>query len=133
MVTGILLHGYHLEARNWEYVVWGEEPNQLGLIPKTILTILDEGIERVQKLFIGTGASEYDGVKESECILRCMLENLGKLQRFTAIKRHERFQSTRDMVLLERRLKDVAEPETTSQNTREEVACALQRFVAVGG
>jgi len=64
MKTAVLIHGCHLQAKDWGNIVWGDPlKGILGRIPKGLRVALQEDAELV---YWGTGASEKDGVKESQ-------------------------------------------------------------------
>jgi hypothetical protein len=131
MKIGILVHGRHVEAVNWEKLAWGEPPHRLGALPMMALVALNAGVENVSGIVFGTGASEKDGLKEAEYMKRFLLEHTGKLGEFELIKAHPRFQSSRDLVLLDQLFRRVI-CETDSKNTDEEVANAAQIFSELG-
>lgn len=72
-----LIHGCHLEAEGWESVVWGSPSEGLwGSIPRGVQLSYDENVSLI---FWGTGASEKDGVKESEYMFKLAISRLSEL------------------------------------------------------
>ncbi len=64
MKTAVLIHGCYLQAGDWENIVWGN-PNigRLGRASKGLLVARQEGADFI---YWGTGASEKNGIKESQ-------------------------------------------------------------------
>ncbi len=119
MKTGILCHGRHLLATNWELHEWGnEKKNLLGQIPKTLLLVHQETPETI---VFGTGASEKDGLKESEYILKYMFEHFGNLQNFSQF-------NGINLTELEKYMKGHSVVDKTSQNTYEEIKRTIEVF-----
>ena len=58
--TGVLVHGYNLNASLWESVTWGSSKDQMGRIPMGIFVALSE---KAEALIFGSGASEREGIK----------------------------------------------------------------------
>lgn len=82
--TGILCHGRHLLANNWELHQWGDADNeQLGQILKTCQLAYNE---KPEIIVFGTGASEKDGVKESEYTIKYMMDNFDRMKDFSKFK-----------------------------------------------
>lgn len=126
--TGILVHGRHLKSLAWEKLALGfPEKGKLGVLSKLVYVVLTLGLENISTIVFGTGASEKDGLKESQYTKRFLLENLGKLSEFECIKNHPRFQSTADLVRLKEILQDII-CDVESQNTNEEVKNAARCF-----
>jgi hypothetical protein len=96
-----------------------------------VLVALNAGVENVAQIVFGTGASEKDGLKEAEYSKRFLLEHAGELGLFDLIKTHPRFQSSRDLVLLDGLFRGII-CETSSKNTDEEVANAAKIFSELG-
>lgn len=115
MKTGVWVHGFLLQAENWQKIVWGEPPNLLGRVPKAVLVTLEED---AMLLGFGTGASESNGKKEAEFIRDYLLEHFFELAEFTAFKGI-------DLARARKRIAKVAKTETQSQNTKEEAEFAV--------
>ena len=113
-LTAVLVHGFHLQAEEWEAVVFGEG-KQLGRVPKGIL----EAIKRDASLIIfGTGASHTaEGVKEGQYILNQALTN--KLEDLAR-------RAGKTARALAEYLKRVALVDTRSLNTFDEIAGAME-------
>jgi hypothetical protein len=77
MSTAVLIHGFHLPAKGWHRVVWGDPSNGvLGRVPK--------GIQEARKwnastIVFSTGASEKNGVKEGEYTYGYAMDRIGEL------------------------------------------------------
>jgi len=61
--VGILVHGCHLEATGWNKILFNDKDGRLGRVPIAIEEAIDK---QARLIFWGTGASEKNGVKESE-------------------------------------------------------------------
>lgn len=132
MKIGILVHGRHLQAEGWEKLVWGvPEEGRLGSLPMMVLIALTVGIENIGAVVFGTGASEKGGLKEAEYTKRYLLKNMSELGQFDKLAFHPRFQSRRDLVLLDGICREII-PETQSKNTAEEIANAAKIFKNIG-
>jgi len=128
---GILVHGRHLETKNWEEIVWGKPPTKLGSLPMMVLVALHRGVENIAKVVFGSGASEKDGLKESEYILRYLKNKMARIGEFDHIRNHPRFESYHDLQLLGN-LMNTIECQKTSKNTMEEIADAAKVFSKAG-
>jgi hypothetical protein len=125
---GILVHGRHLQAKGWEDLVWGEPPHWLGTLPMAVLTILNQGVENIRAVVFGTGASERDGLKESEQAYEYLKRRWNTLSDFGLIERHPRFRRLgRNLynILFETQ---VVHLDTETLNTTEEIAAAARVF-----
>ncbi len=113
MKTAVLIHGYHLGAESWESLVWGNPDAGLyGSIPRGVTEAYRE---QAQLIFWGTGASERDGLKESEQIFKCAESHMNEL---AALCRCD--ESTLRAFLAERSYID-----TTTENTIGEITAFL--------
>ena len=122
-MTGILVHGCHLQADSWEYIVWGEPPDQLGRLPHACLLAWEERAT-VQRIVCGTGASSLpDGRLEAEVTVALLWERLSRLREF------EGFDDV-DLDELEGVLRRTVVAECASQNTTQEVREGLAIFQA---
>lgn len=131
MKIGILVHGRHVEAIDWKKLEWGEPPHKLGVLPMMALVVLNAEIENIAGIVFGTGASEKDGLKEAEYAKRFLLEHMGQLGEFELIKKHPRFQSSRDLMLLDELFRGIT-CEVVSKNTEQEVTNAAKIFSELG-
>ena len=82
--AGILVHGCHLSADGWEHIVWGQPPHQLGRLPHAVLLAWEE---KATVVVFGTGASEKDGLKESEYTIRYLWDHWAELAEFEPLHR----------------------------------------------
>lgn len=114
--TGILVHGCHLMADGWEHIVWGNPPHELGRVPHAVLLAWEE---KASVVIFGTGASEKDGLKESEVTVQYMYDHWADLAKFDALKNIPLDEAMKMM----RRI-TVVDRET--QNTDQEVRNGLQ-------
>ncbi|MBE9593394.1 MAG: YdcF family protein [Proteobacteria bacterium] len=119
--VGVLIHGYHLQAKNWENIVWGEPP-LMGRLPKGTAVALETEAEVV---VFGTGASEKGGKKEAEVIRDYLFEHFFELEKFSAFNGLELEEDIREA---ERRMREKSVIEIKSQNTFEEVKFAGEIF-----
>ena len=122
--TGVLVHGYHLQAPAWERVVWGDaKTGELGRVPHGVDLALKE---RATLCVFGTGGSEADdGTLEGPYTLSYLRQNLHRLLLF------ERFADA-DLEALSARLETVAVADDASTNTVEELEAARALFEAAG-
>lgn len=118
---GILSHGYHTGAPNWEEIIWGKPPDALGRAPKAVQIALKE---KVEMIIFGTGASQKDGMKEGEYIIYYLLKNFLQLREFSAF-------SNVNLAAAREKIARICVPETASQNTVEEVSFAGRIFAAM--
>lgn len=110
---GILIHGCHLGAKDWEQIVFGF-PTELGRVPIGI----NEAIEKNARLiFWGTGASQTaEGVKESQHTFNVTLHT--KLKEIA-----DKVQKTPEQ--LSNYLNKVSFIDVQSKNTAEEISSAF--------
>lgn|GEM_PF-2744719 len=78
MKTAVLLHGYNVNEKNWEYVIWGISPDKPGRIPVAIATALEEDAD----FFLLFGSSMGKGGKSSGKWMKNFL-----YKRFTDLKK----------------------------------------------
>ena len=118
--TAVLIHGLHLEADDWERMVWGDPQNGVwGVIPRGVEAAWRE---RARVLVWGTGASEKDGLKESEYTYRFALDRIDALSALCGCTASE----------LQAFLEERSHTDTETQNTREEVRSFLDRCLKEG-
>lgn len=122
MKTGVLVHGFHLQAKNWKHIVWGEPPDLLGRIPRGVLVALEE---KAEVMVFSTGASEKDGKKEAEYTRDYLLEHFSELAEFPSF-RNINLEEAR------KKIEQIMTLELESQNTAEEVAYAGRIFQTAG-
>lgn len=121
--TGILVHGYNLQAHGWEHVVWGNPPDQLGRVPQALLTALQ--YDAISMVF-GTGASQdTNGKSEALVTVEYMWENFTKLKEFLIFK-------NLDIEYLRVLVRRIISIETTSKNTEEEILATSEFFLTKG-
>ena len=132
MGIGILVHGMNLtnvKGEDWEKLVFGEPPNKLGIMPTTVLELLNAFIrgDDVKAVVFGSGGSQKDGIKESEYTKRFLLEHIKELGEFLAIGTHPGFKSPEGQRFLKKHLAEII-CDTSSQNTLQEVENAAAIF-----
>ena len=113
--TGILVHGCHLSADGWEHIVWGRPPNELGRLPHAVLLAVEE---QAAVMVFGTGASERDGLKESEYTLQYLWDHWAGLLEFEPLQ-------WVSLVQAEALIRRIAVVDAVTQNTGEEVRRGL--------
>ena len=81
--TAVLIHGYNINEKNWEQVVWGSAPNDPGRIPIAIATVMEEDADFLF-LFNSSRRKKVDGVWVSgeEQMIKLLLSRLEQLPRF---------------------------------------------------
>jgi hypothetical protein len=113
MKTGIVVHGCHLQAKGWESIAWGEPlKGILGRAPRALQLM---SLERAGLLYWGTGASEKDGLKESEYTFQYALAHAGELEEFRGF----------DPYQIEAILKPRSHIDLKAQNTSQEIEGAV--------
>ncbi len=113
--TAVLIHGLHLEAGNWNKIVWGDPLNgDWGTIPRGIEAAWES---QANFIFWGTGASKKDGLKESEYTYKYALEHIDDLAKICECPPEE----------LKTFLNDRSYIDTETQNTRQEVPTFLDK------
>lgn len=127
MKVGILVHGRHLETRNWEQLVWGQPPTRLGSLPMMVFVVLNRGLHNIEKIVFGTGASERDGTKESEYMLGLLESNKAHLKEFDPIREHPDFHKQHIRNRLVELFRGI-ECQQDTRNTAEEIAAAAKTF-----
>ncbi len=128
--TGVLVHGYNLNAKQWESVAWGEPPDRTGRVPMGVFAAL---CEQAEVMVFGSGASSKNGLLESEATVRLLRERFDELAEFS-IFAHV-LPDLGDPEIAGRyreQVESVLRLDTESQNTREEIARAGRVFVDEG-
>ncbi len=114
--AAVLIHGHHLQAPDWETLVWGTEGlGSVGRIPRGIEIAVKED---AQLIMWGTGASLdlKTGKKESEYTHDLALSRASELGRYVGLTESEVAEMIRSRSYIQR--------ETT--NTKDEVYEALK-------
>jgi len=114
------VHGCHLSADNWERIVWGQPPTEMGRLPHAVLLAWKK---QAHVVVFGTGASEKDGLKESEYTLKYLWEHWYDLAQFEQLQHVPLGQALKLM-------RSISELDTETQNTDQEVIAALRVFQA---
>jgi len=114
--TGILVHGCHLSADGWEHIVWGRPPHELGRLPHAVLLAWEE---KASVVIFGTGASEKDGLKESEYTLKYLWDHWDALAEFEPLHRVPLDQA-------EALMRRISVLDTVTQNTDQEALEGLK-------
>lgn len=119
MKKGVLIHGFHLYATDWENIVWGDPVKSPGRAAAGItLAVRCEA----EFIFWGTGASEKNGMRESQYTLEYAIAHASKLPIFAGY----------DVYEIESILRPISHTDLTTQNTAEEVKAALQECLKQG-
>lgn len=107
------MHVYHLEAADWEKLVWGEPKYGLmGTLPKLVqLLLAEDSAEHFTDILMYTGPSRKDDLNEGEYAKRFLLNHFDELSEFPQIK-----------ILLDR----------TSDHKRQELYNKLSDHIVVG-
>jgi hypothetical protein len=138
--TGILIHGCNLGAFQWQRIVWGEPPLQLGRITRALLVLLEETSalrSGIAVLVMGTNVvwtgggkkSKHSGHSEAEATRQLMFEKLPQLKEFSIFK--SRFPEVEDESFIEQlrqHLDTVTKLATECENTAEEIQNAAHIF-----
>jgi hypothetical protein len=114
MQTAVLIHGCHLQAENWEDIVWGTPGSgRLGRIPKGVLEALKFGAKTI---IFSTGASQVGGVKEGEYAYHYARQHAHELAELAGMSEWRM-----RLLLLKRHVFEL-----TSQDTRSEVLASAR-------
>ena len=128
--TGILVHGYNLHAGQWEDVAWGTPPERIGRVPMGVFVALSE---QAEVMVFGSGASEKDGLLESEATVRLLWERFDELAGFAVFKGWEaELIRTPATGRFRQRIESILHLDRASKNTRDEIAHAGQVFADRG-
>lgn len=113
METAILIHGCHLQAKDWENIIWGyPEKGIFGRVPKGLQVAQQEDARLV---YFGTGASEKEGIKEAQYTYDYCMD----------MSRHW-YSFSKDPFQLGKKIKERTFIDTESQTTPQEVARCIE-------
>ena len=112
--TGVLIHGCHLQAKEWENIIWGNpRKGVLGRVPRGIQLAWQESAKLI---FWGTAASEKDGLKESQYTFAYAVAHGCELSEFSGYDPYE----------IESILNNFSFIDTESQHTSQEIEYATK-------
>lgn len=129
--VGILVYGrdIRMDTEQWEKLVWGQPPYKLGSLPMLVLTILNEGIDNIRLILLGSGVARKDNMTIAQYTKRYLINMYAKLKEFDLISCHPDFQlRNADLFMLLKKIQCVNE----SANTQEETINAAAIFTASG-
>lgn len=108
-------------------MVWGDAENvKLGTLPTAILAALNEGVDNITLITLGTGASHDEtGSLEAQVTKDFLVSRLNDLEKFPSIRDHPEWQKNKELMA---RLVDNAVVDLSSQNTNEEIGNAAMLF-----
>lgn len=113
MKIAILIHGCHLQAKKWANISWGNpKKNILGRTSKAFKVFLENHFD-IDFVYWGTGASQKDGVVESQYTFNFTLKKL----------RNKNMMVDQDLVDLFEKISFI---DNESQNTPQEVARCMK-------
>ena len=125
--TGILVHGYNLNAGQWESVVWGESRDRVGRVPMGVFVAL---CEQADVMVFGSGASRKDGLLESEATVQLLWERFDELAGFSVFENYlGELKHPPSAGRIRQRIESILHLDTESRNTRDEIAHAGEVFV----
>lgn len=108
--TCVLIHGCHVDAVKWENIIWGDPQNGiLGRVAKGFKLAIEIDADLI---FIGTGASERNGIKECVHMYTYGIDRINELH----LSRWYNEGWMNERLVLD----------SCSQNTREEVLAASE-------
>ncbi len=114
------MHGFNRNARNWEEIVWGIPPFQLGRVPKTALLLMQTN---ASLLAIGSGVLDEKGTFESYAMHNVLHNRMLFLHEFLALRSFP----------LRRIIAKISHTalflDQKSKNTREEMDVVLKHLV----
>lgn len=117
MRTAVLIHGLHVDSKDWEHLVWGDP--RAGQLGRAARGIVEAANSYARLIFWGTGASQKDGLKESEYTKRLALSRLDELM--------SHIHTFTDVEVLRQYVESVSFTDTVTQNTAQEAKAALVR------
>ena len=126
MKIGILVHGRHVEAQGWEYMMWGNPPHILGLLPRFIQIVLQYNLDSIDCIFIGSGVRTQTEHYESEHIYEFLIKNLDMISQFESIT--PLFETIADKDIWKSTLLSKIILDTESQNTQQEILNASSKL-----
>ncbi len=125
--TGVLVHGYNLNASLWESVTWGSSKDQMGRIPMGIFVALSE---KAEALILGSGASEREGIKESEAGALMMRNRFDGLTDFPLFKKFfPKLKNSNSALKYKNQIESILHLDRISTNTIEELENAGRFFL----
>lgn len=125
--TGVLVHGYNLNAGQWESVAWGAPRDQAGRVPMGVFVAL---CEQAEVMVFGSGASRKDGLLESEATARLLWERFDELAAFSVFESYlPELGHAPSARRFRQRIESMLHLDTVSRNTRDEIAHAGRVFV----
>ena len=113
MKTAILIHGCHLQAKGWEDIFWGDPKN--GIFGRGSKGIQLAVRKQAGLIYWGTGASECDGVVESQYSFNHAITHAPEVMDFSGL----------DVYEAESILRPISYIDTVSQTTPQEVEKAM--------
>ncbi|MGE5541005.1 MAG: YdcF family protein [Bacillota bacterium] len=114
MDSAYLIHGCHLQADNWEHIVWGSpEKDEWGRASHALRLAARN---RKALLIWGTGASSQDGALECDYTFRYAVAHATQLPDYEGFDAYE----------VEALLKHRSHFDREAQNTQEEITNALR-------
>ncbi len=113
MKTAILIHGCHLQAKNWENIIWGAPSvGVMGRVSKGLAIAIRE---RPSLICWGTGASEKKGMTEGRYTFRYAVDHAQELAYFKRCSKE----------IIDQALRRISFVDVKSQNTKEEVSLCM--------
>ncbi|MDP4020564.1 MAG: hypothetical protein Q8P58_00775 [Candidatus Adlerbacteria bacterium] len=111
----VLIHGRHLETGAWEKMVWGDPKN--GIFGQAASGVRLALKVNASVIYWGSGASERDGMKESQYAFAYTVAHGGDLSEFNGSGSYQ----------IESMLRGKSFFDLTAQNTEQEIEGALKK------
>lgn len=127
MKTGVFVHGYNVNEKNWERVVWGIPPDRPGRIVKGVALLLEE---KADLLFLIGTAIGKDGKNIGEWMRDLLFLKITELPQFAIYPVLTRFSSEEIKRKLETKL--VLVPGLEVKNTADELRLLAKIFKEAG-
>lgn len=129
---GVLLHVYHLGAKNWQQLVWGDPASdKFGSATQFACTLLGIPANHEVRSIIYSGPSAKDGLTEGAYTKQLLIDRIDRLSDFPSIKERLHNLTQPEVDVFERRIRGlVTGPVIT--NTLDEVRCAARYFREMG-
>lgn len=129
--TAVLVHGRHIQSKEFEQHLWTDMDGRLGTLPTAVIAMLHWGVDRIKLISIGTGSSQdpKTGLIEAELIQKIWNDRFDELDAIDRIGEHVQWQQHKQTI---RELINGATTDTHSTNTRQEIPNAVALFVDNG-
>lgn len=128
---GILLHVYHLQSRDWEWLVWGDPAhNKLGVGTKLFELLLDQPDDVAVGCITFSGPSSKDGLSEGAYTKRFLQDHVDRLADFPCFRDRIKDLAPEAYALFKKRVDDIVLGDPIT-NTAAEIELGAAYFQSV--